>query len=222
MSDDTMIKRWTTRVLYALASIAALVAARDKLFDTEVLQWAGLVSAALLAIAAQIERQRPPRSPGPPPGRSSSAGALLLFFCAIGMSGCGGNLTTGYRSLYAVERAGEVTDQALGQAIENRRKDCRAESSTAEAYETCMSDYVQAGRTFERYVKPGINTALESTFAMLEQMRKSGKEQDWRGRLKSGLCPLVRVLEEWEHMLGDDAEMIMTWVRLVQGVACDE
>jgi hypothetical protein len=82
-----------------------------------------------------------------------------------------------------------------------------------------MAKAVRAGTQWQQYIKPGINTALSATFAMLEEAYPK-KDTDWESRLKRGLCPLIEAIDEWKHLLGDDAEKVLVWLRLVKGVVC--
>lgn len=135
-------------------------------------------------------------------------GAALL---ALSATSCRTPYQTGWRTLYAIQQAGEATDKSLAKACRARHEECLR----GQDYQGCIRQCQGALRAWTQYGRPSVNAALIGavTALRLAEERRAGKVEV-RQILRRAACALVDAAWEYRH-LSEELDSILRPVHTI-------
>ena len=160
--------------------------------------------------------------------RTQQARLSVLALCAalaVGLAACAGPYAAAWRTTEAVRQVGNQVDQSLGVVAQQKHLECvAAHGRKTAAYAACIDKHRRALDAWRRIARPAVNSALAATVAgiQLAERVKSDKPMDWEALLQPAVCALARVVEQWGHLMGNDKGRIMSLLRGLKGVTCND
>lgn len=147
----------------------------------------------------------------------------LIALPFLALAGCPKPYDAGWRTVAAVQSAGNAADDALARVGRAKHEECsskHAQGSTE--YSDCVAKERTAITYWVNYVRPAINTALLATVSGLQvaEKVKTKPDYDWKEELKPAVCLLAKVLEQWAPLFGKYADTIKAFLGAAKGFSC--
>lgn len=159
------------------------------------------------------------------PSLARLAELALCAALAAGLAACAGPYAAAWRTTEGVRQVGNQVDHALGTVAMKKHVECvNAHGRQTEGYAKCIDKHRRALDTWRRVARPAVNSALAATVAGIQLAERvdSDKPVDWESLLQPAVCALARVVEQWGHLMGSDKGRIMSLLRGLKGVTCND
>jgi len=159
------------------------------------------------------------------PSLARLAALALCAALAAGLAACAGPYAAAWRTTEGVRQVGNQVDHALGTVAMKKHVECvNAHGRQTDGYAKCIDKHRRALDTWRRVARPAVNSALAATVGAIQlaERVKSDKPMDWADLLRPAVCAITRAVEQWGHLMGNDKDRIMSLLRGLKGVTCND